>query len=110
VNWQRDAAATRRRGRLRYGAGRQAVVRAALVETVFLRGARPPRAQFSAPSRKTSNARNRFKSGFPHRAPSAGCEAQPATPGAGVLPIAGEFGVAVGDGTFEAAHGETHFL
>jgi hypothetical protein len=41
------------------------VVRVALVETVFLRGARSPRAQFSAPSRKTSNARNSLKPGFP---------------------------------------------
>jgi hypothetical protein len=71
---------------------------------------RPPRAQFSAPSRKTSNARNRFKPGFPHHAQSAACEAQPATPGAGVLPIAGKFGVDVCNGTFEVAHGETQLL
>ena len=44
-------------------------------------GARPPRASFFAPSRKTS-----FAAANPEREAEVGCGAHPTTPGAGVLP------------------------
>ena len=44
-------------------------------------GARPPRASFFAPSRKTS-----FAAANPEREAEVGCGAHPTTPGAGMLP------------------------
>ena len=50
-------------------------------------GARPPRAQFSAPSRKTVERTKKFQTHDVLNAfQSAGREARSATPGAGVLP------------------------
>ena len=49
------------------------------------RGACPPRARFSAPSRKTAGGRKCCKGSCQCRAQAAGREARPATPGAGVL-------------------------
>ena len=50
------------------------------------RGARPPRAQFFAPSRKTPDARKVFKRPCQPRAQVQNARARSATPGAGVLP------------------------
>jgi len=57
------------------------------------KGARPPRALFSAPSRKTMGRSKKFQtSRLDGVVQSAGREARPATPVAGVLP---NFGIRV---------------
>ena len=50
-------------------------------------GARPPRALFPAPSRKTPGAQKNSEDSCQCRAQGADREARPATPGAGVLPF-----------------------
>ena len=63
----------------------------ALTQTPNLKwGARPPRAQFSAPSRKTSDAQESSDDSRHSNKPEAGREARPATPVAGVLPAPDE--------------------
>ena len=50
------------------------------------KGARPPRASFSAPSQKTSVAWNNLSLLCSIEHKGIGCEARPITPEAGVLP------------------------
>ena len=55
-------------------------------------GARPPRALFSAPSRKTPGARNFSTPGETTPRPMRNAGARPATPEAGAIPATSEFG------------------
>ena len=100
MNWQRDAAATRRRGRLRY-ALRQ--FRPKPGADLFLRvgvafGVVDGDVELICAAEFTDG-----KSGSRDSRPTIGCRHRL------LFAFAGEFGVAVGDGSFKVAHIETRF-